>query len=193
MKWAYSLLFCEKLFSRLHFSSELTSCRHWRLAWGNWNAMWHFVYKLFYWRLSVVEAMTEWLHEAWDVHLCLFHFKTSKEEGMIVLTRASIWTEAFIQWSVSPHERAPKRHLLFEFPDKMDRIWKMRLCFLSKVTIYKTGSFQWSSTCAVVKLVFVRYTCIPNQKTHTENFRYEYVYRYTPIWEYAIPCTVLFY
>ncbi len=26
-----------------------------------------------------------------------------------------------------------------------------RLCLLSKVTIYKTGSFQWSSTCAVVK------------------------------------------
>ncbi len=90
--------------------------------------MWYFVHKLL--RLSLVKSITEWLHEAWDVHLCLFHIKTtSKEEGMIALTHTANWTEAFIQRSVSPHESVPKRHLLFEFPDKMDRIWKMRLSY----------------------------------------------------------------
>ncbi len=35
--------------------------------------------------------LTEWLHEGWDVHSCLFHVKTSnKEEEMITLTRTPL-------------------------------------------------------------------------------------------------------
>ncbi len=50
------------------------------------------------------------------------------------------------------------------------------ICFLSKVTIYKTGSFQWSSLVQWLNnAVFVQYTHEPNQ-----NFQYEYVYCYTP-------------
>ncbi len=64
--------------------------------------------------------------------------------------RAAIWTEAFVQQSVTPHQRASKQYLLFEFTEKN---WQFERwdCFLSKVTIYKTESFQWSSTRAVVK------------------------------------------
>ncbi len=37
----------------------------------------------------MVETTIEQLHEAWDVHSCLFNVKTSrKEEGMIALTYA---------------------------------------------------------------------------------------------------------
>ncbi len=81
----------------------------------------------------------------WDVHSCLFRVKTSnKEEGMITLTRAPCCHQKYIQQSITPCQRAPKQHLLSEFPEKMEQ--------------------------------FVRYTCVPNRKTLTENFRYEYVY-----------------
>ncbi len=34
----------------------------------------------------MIETLIEWLQEAWDVHSCLFHVKTSNnEEGMITL------------------------------------------------------------------------------------------------------------
>ncbi len=63
-----------------------------------------------------------------------------------IALRAAVWTEVFIQWSVVPHHRASKWQLLFEFPEKNYIIWKMRLCFLSKVITYKTVSFQWRFT-----------------------------------------------
>ncbi len=64
----------------------------------------------------------------------------------------------------------------------MGIIWKMRICFLSKVQIYITGSFQWSPTHAFVKsMLYLFGTRVPNRKTHTDNFRYKYMYRYTPI------------
>ncbi len=119
-------------------------------CWGKWNATWHFVSKLFYWCLSVAETLIEWLCEAWDVIHVYFRVKTSsKEEGMIAL-RATVRTEAFIQRSVVPHQRRQNGIYCLNFLKEIDLIWKMRLCFLSKVTIYKTGSFQGSSTRAVV-------------------------------------------
>ncbi len=96
----YSLIFGEMLLSRLDFSSELTSCGHWWLAWGK-------CYETFY---SAFETLIEWLHDASDVHSCLFGATTSsKEDEMIV------WTEVFIQRSVTPQQ-----HLLFEFPEKIE-------------------------------------------------------------------------
>lgn len=67
-----------------------------------------------------------------------------------MFTRAAVWSEAPIQRSLMPHQRASIQHLLFEFQNKMHRIWKMRLCFLTKVAIYKTRNFELSSVRAVV-------------------------------------------
>ncbi len=66
----------------------------------------------------------------------------------MITLHAAVWTEAFIQQSVTPHQRAAKRLLSFEFPQKN----------------------------------YIKFTRVPNQKTHTKNFQYEYVYRYTPSW-----------
>ncbi len=117
------------------------------------NELWHFVYKLFYWRLSTVETLIEWLHEAWNVHSCLFHIKTSKEEGTIVLTRATCcslnWgVYTVICWASS---KSVKTTIIVWISWKKDIIWKMRLCFLSKVITYKTVRFQWNFTRAVVQ------------------------------------------
>ncbi len=149
---------------------------------------------LFCWCLSAVGTLIEQLHEAWDVQSCLFTLKLvvqRKEwscslalhsaitaqvcgasrlrhrnrswsrplESMLVLGLYQHVSEpsqkrlsnAFIQRSVMP-QRLSKRHLLFEFPLKKK---KKKNCF-------------------------VRYTCVPNRKTHTETVRYEYVYRFTP-------------
>ncbi len=86
--------------------------------------MWHFVYKLFYWRLSAVETLTEWLH--WDAYSCLFHIKTSgKDKGMIEFTRAPRcrlnWglatsksaKTAFIAWISQKYEQNLKDETLF--------------------------------------------------------------------------------
>ncbi len=137
-----SLIFHEMFFSRLHFSSELTSCEHWWLAWGKWNATWHFVYKLFDVFPQLKHRLSDYVRHEMFIHVYFVLKLLVKRKG---------WTEAFIQRYFTPHQRASKRHLLFEFHEKSDIIWKMRLCFLSKVTIYKTGSFQWSSIHAVVK------------------------------------------
>ncbi len=159
------------LLSKLNFYSELKSCGHWWLAWGKLNATWNFVYKLFYWHLSAVKTLIKWLHDTWDVHSCLFHFKlVVKRKGWSrsLALRTAIWIEAFIQHSVSLHQRAPKRYLLFEFPEQMDIIWKMRLYFLSKETI------QWSSTQCCICSVHMR----TEPKDCTENFWCKY--HYTP-------------
>ncbi len=63
---------------------------------------------------------------------------------MITLNRAPRCRQNYIQRSITPCQRAPKQHLLSEFPEKMER-------FVS------TRAFR------------------------TENVRYEYVYRCTPI------------
>ncbi len=68
-----------------------------------------------------------------------------------LVLRAAVWTEAFIQLSVAPHQRVPKLYLLFEFPEKKFDNLKDETLFPIKVTVYKTGSYQWSSTHAVVK------------------------------------------
>ncbi len=48
-------------------------------------------------------------------------------------------------------ERQNSIYCLNFLKKKIDIIWKIRLCFLSKVTIYKTGSFKLISTRAVGK------------------------------------------
>ncbi len=106
---------------------------------------------------SVVETLVEWLHEAWDVHSCLFHVRTSsKVKGMIVLTRP---LHRRINWCVCTaifHDTS--KSITFDFPQKMT-IWQMRLCFLSKETIYKTGRFfiifiMYSYNCKKIFSVF---------------------------------------
>ncbi len=134
------------LFSRLHFSSELTSCRHWWLAWGKWNALWHFVYK---------PVLLTSFH-AWNTDCAitcglrcsfsLFCVKTSsKRKGWSrsLALRAAVWTEAFIQRSVRHITEHQNGIYCLNFLKKIT-IWNIRLCFLSKETVYKTGNFQWA-------------------------------------------------
>ncbi len=70
-----------------------------------------------------------------------------KEEGMIPCS---------VNWGVytaiTPHQRAPNHAIHWlNFLNKKELIGKMILCFLSTVTIYKTGNSQLSSTRALVK------------------------------------------
>ncbi len=126
------------LFSRLNFSSKLTSCGHWWLVWGKLNATRHLVF----WRFSVDETLVEQLHETWDVHSCLFHIITSgKEEAMITFTHA---LRCCLNWRVYT--------AIFHATLKSVKTEDENL-FLSKVTIYKTGNVQLSSTRAVIKTV----------------------------------------
>ncbi len=156
----YKYTFCEILFSRLHFSSELMRCGHWWLARGKLNATWHFVYKLI-----------EWLHEAWDVHSCFFHVKTSsKEEGMIAL-RAGIW--GVYKRSVSPHQRASKHIYCLNFLKKMDIIWKMRLCFLSKVMLYLFDTHAYRTERPIPK-IFSMNTCTITSLQFIDNGKAEF-------------------
>ncbi len=115
---------------------------------------------------------------------CLFRVKTSsKEEGMIAL-RATVRTEAFIQRSVVPHQRRQNGIYCLNFLKEIDLIWKMRLCFLSKVTIYKTGSFQGSSTRVVVitmLYLFGTHACQTERKFSVQ----------VPLHPYLIPLTCL--
>ncbi len=138
------------LFSRLHFSSELASCRHWWLAWGKWNALWHFVYKLFYWHLSVVETQIAQLRVAWDVNVCLFCVKTSiKEEGSITFTRSPRCRFNYCVFTaicLATLQSIKTAFIVWIFWKKWT-IWNMRLCFLSKVTV-KTR-FEMFSTCSL--------------------------------------------
>ncbi len=62
------------LLSRCHFSRELTSCGHWRLAEVN-EMLWDILFPCSFVCLSAVETLIEQLHKAWDVQPCLFVFK----------------------------------------------------------------------------------------------------------------------
>ncbi len=96
------------------------------------EAVWHIVYKLFYWCLFMVETL-EWLYETWDVHSRLFCVITSsKEEGMIVFPKAPCChLNRVCQFQISIY--------CLNFSKKMNRTWKMRLCLSSKVV-------QWFKT-----------------------------------------------
>ncbi len=74
-------------------------------------------------------SCTIYLNIPSDVLSCLFRTLTCiKVEETLPLELK------LLQWSVKPHLRASKRHLLFEFCEKIDRIWEFRLCFISEVT-----------------------------------------------------------
>ncbi len=99
----------------------------------------------------MAETQIEWLHEAWYIHSCLFHVKTSSKRG-----RYDPTPHCSVNWGVytaiTPHQRAPNHAIhCLNFLNKKELIGKMILCFLSTVTIYKTGSSQLSSTRALVK------------------------------------------
>ncbi len=157
-------MFCEMLFSRLNFSSKLTSCGHWWLVWGKLNATRHLVF----WRFSVDETLVEQLHETWDVHSCLFHIITSgKEEAMTTFTHAP---RCRLNWRVYT---AICHATLKSVKTKDENL------FLSKVTIYKIGNFQWSSTHAVHTCLwywtFLVWICVPLHPLYTV---YIYIYIY---------------
>ncbi len=70
-----------------------------------------------------------------DVHSCIFHDITSGQAGEMI---GSLPLELnHLQRSVMEHQRAPKRYLLFQFCQKIDRIGKLRICFISKITKHK--------------------------------------------------------
>ncbi len=99
----------------------------------------------------MAETQIEWLHEAWYIHSCLFHVKTSSKRG-----RYDPTPHCSVNWGVytaiTPHQRAPNHAIhCLNFLNKKELIGKMILCFLSRVTIYKTGSSQLSSTRALFK------------------------------------------
>ncbi len=87
----------------------------------------------------------------WDVHSCLFHVKTrSKEEGMITLTHA---LQCCLNWGVSTvicsATMTVKTAFIIWISWKNGHNLKDETLFLIKSIlkyIYKTGSFQWSST-----------------------------------------------
>ncbi len=166
------------LLSKLNFYSELKSCGHWWLAWGKLNATWNFVYKLFYWHLSAVKTLIKWLHDTWDVHSCLFHFKlVVKRKGWSrsLALRTAIWTEAFIQHSVSLHQRAPKLFIVWISWTNWHNL-KDETLFLIKKKQYNE---------VPLNVVFVLYTCVPNQKTVPKNFGANTITPLLPIHIYA--------
>ncbi len=145
MSSLYSLIFHEMLFSRLNFFSELKNCRHWWLVFRlhlKWNATWHLI--------------LTWLkHEDYMKHEMLIHVYFTlclvvkrKVWSRLLTLRVAVWTEVFICLTTS---KSVKMTFIVWISWIMDITWKIRLCFLSKVSINKTGSFQWSITRAVVK------------------------------------------
>ncbi len=94
--------------------------------------------------------ISEWSHEACNVHSCLFCIKTSNKEEEVVTLSCS--PRCRLYGDLSRHIKECQNGIYhLNFLKKIDIIWKMILCFLSKVTIYKTGSFLRSSTHAVAK------------------------------------------
>ncbi len=75
---------------RVHFSSELTSCRQTRITcWGKWNAMWLFYFHAVF-LMSFRSWNTNWAF-TWGMRCSVMFIlvKTSStEEGMIAFTRA---------------------------------------------------------------------------------------------------------
>ncbi len=73
-------------------SLAITSCGHWWLAWGKWNATW-FIYKLFYWHLSAVETlMSDYVRGEMFIH--------------VYFTLKLVVKEKFIQRFVAPHQKS---------------------------------------------------------------------------------------
>ncbi len=126
------------------------SCGHWRLAWGKWNSTWHLVYKLFYWHLSAVETLIDWLHEMF-VHVYFVLKLVVKRKGW------SCSAVVFIQRSVTPHQRAPKRYLLFEFPEQnWHNLKDETICSVHMHTEPKDPTFfGTNNTCTITTLIYI--------------------------------------
>ncbi len=108
-------------------------------------------------RLSTAETLIERLREGWYINSCLFCVKTSnKEEGMITLSRAP---------------RCRQNGGVYT-----------AIC-RATLKSAKTAFIVWISWKKMER--FVRYTCLPNRKTRTENLRYEYVH-VTPLLSLSI-------
>ncbi len=53
------------------------------------------------------------------IHVYFASNKTSNKEEWVITILTAVRTEVFIQQSVAPCQRVPKRHLLSEFPEKI--------------------------------------------------------------------------
>ncbi len=179
------------LLSRLHFSSELTSCGHWWLVWGKWNVTWHFIStQLKPHCLSAVETLIEGLHEAWDVQSCLFTLKlvVQKTEWLrsLALCSAQVCGASRLRHGNRSWSRPLESMLVLGLYQHVSepssgsprRLYSDLSCHIKDCqnTSYYLNFLKKKTN----KPVFVRYTCVPNRKTRTETIRYEYVYRYTP-------------
>ncbi len=77
-------------------------------------------------------------------------------------------SKAFIQRSVMPHQRLSKRHLLFEFPEKINTVFVWDTCVQNRkksntCTVY-TPSSNISQHCFCVFAVFKNKTIFPTPK-----------------------------
>ncbi len=75
---------------------------------------------------TVLTSFCGWNKIPSDVHSCLFHAITSKEEEMIGSHAA--WTEALLRSIKEPQNSIYCFYFL-----QNDQIWKLRLCFIPKV------------------------------------------------------------
>jgi len=79
------------------------------------------------------------LHIFW----CSFMFISfCKAEGMIAFNHAPLSLE--LRHHSDLTLKSAKTVFMFEFCDKMDRIWKLRLCFISKVKSIKLIGIYWT-------------------------------------------------
>ncbi len=148
----YSVIFHEMLFSRLHFSGDLMS---WTDDLPEVNEMLRYI--LFTSRFNhIFPRVKHWLCDYTRhvilVNLWLFHVKTrSKMKEWSCSLHAPCWTEAFTQRSVTPHQRAPKRHLLSElkFPEKLNDFFGTR-AYRTEIPVPKIFGMN---TCTVTPLL----------------------------------------
>ncbi len=111
--------------------------------------------KMIKFAVEIVYSFTQWhwlsdymryeIYELCHVNFALKLVVKRKRWSRSLAFCAAVWNDAHIQRSVVPHQNSIYCLNLLK---KNDIIWKMGLCFLSKVTINKSGSFLRSSTSA---------------------------------------------
>ncbi len=162
-------------------------------CWGKWNATWHLCYAVLL--MSFCGWNTDWAI-TWGMRcsVMFIHVKTSStEEGMIVFTRAPLCHHCTSLRRVTAQAQEPELIAAARVNACIGfipaRFWTVPEAALQRVytaichatKTVKTPFIIWISfKKKKKKTVFVRYTCVPNRKTHTETVRYEYVYRFTP-------------
>ncbi len=128
------------LLSRLHFSSELTSCGHWWLA--EVNEMLRDICGV----LRLRHGNRSWSRPL-ESKLVLGLYQHVSEPSQKRLSKA------FIQRSVMPHQRLRKRHLLFEFPEKKKK--KNIYIYIYTVLVRYTYAYRTKNTCTVTPLIYI--------------------------------------